>query len=98
MRGFSERYARQRHGAPTLERLEAAVGAVAHLVRPFTDRLDEEDFVGRARSTSYVHHGEGDRVALERDLRAAFARYADADGRAPFEYEAVAFAWRADRG
>ncbi|QDU65975.1 class I SAM-dependent methyltransferase [Engelhardtia mirabilis] len=95
MRRSSERYARHRHGAPTLDQLRAAVAPteVIELRQAWSDPLNWEAYLGRARSTSYMHHAERDRAELEADLRQSFERWAGPDGRAPLDYEAVAYAW-----
>ena len=62
----------------------------------WSDPLDWEAFAGRARSTSYVHYGEGDRAELEADLRSSFEAHAAADGTAAFDYEAGGYAWPAE--
>lgn len=97
MRRFTARYAAKRHGTPILEALRSTLAprTIEKLAVEWVDRLDWEAFIGRARSTSYVHHGEGDRERLEADLRAAFDRHADGSGVVDFGYQAVAYLWRA---
>lgn len=102
LRGYEDLLMRRSSEYRALPGKEAAIRAisssrrVSDLLRaefPSSQVMDEEAFLGRVRSSSYVVHGLDDRGAFDAELKALFAAH-QKDGTVEFRYRTVVLLWR----